>query len=361
METQTKEKAVNFGRLSDAFNNAFKNPDDPEIIKKWEEIFDEKLTAPANTISGIVKYISAWCCYVPPSRRIVLLNRLIAEAKTPKALHDCLASTIDWKKKEKEELEKAWQEVSKHFFRSNEPFLPKKENLIVLVNNIFYLASPWQSKAITKVSQFITVEIDDNRVKEYSCEITTPGDLTDEACLRFLKTAKNEEEARDMISKLSLVNQEEPPEKIYLQRVGSDETRKKRILILWEELRLSKFLKTRTVTAAKKIINDFAPTNSHADILRDTRACHHLARFINNYKTGKMIYQMIIAIHGKNSLIAVPAMKNWSPYLSLRLMDANFPDEKLHELYGILFGEMKNKIREIYCERVVHLWLTNPL
>ncbi|MCX6795079.1 MAG: hypothetical protein NTY31_03810 [Candidatus Falkowbacteria bacterium] len=357
------KKAVNFGQLAEAFNRARKNPNDSDAVKKWEKIFDEKWAEPINTIPSTVEYISAWLCYVPPSRRPVLLHRLLSGAITPKALHDCLAGTTGWEKKEKEELEKAWQEASKRFCLDNESFLLKNEALVALANNIFYLAPPWQAEATAGVSRLIVTKKHNDNVKELYLAITTPGDLSDNACRRFLDIAKNQEEAASMISKLSLVNQADPPEKLQLQNVSADRTRQERILALWEELKLAKFLKTRTLAVAEKIINNFAPDDQHLDILKDARACLHLTRFINSHQTGKKIYKMIIAIHGNENLLAVPAMSAWALSLSLILKMTNqyLSNEELGELYKIVTGKVKNEIAEVYFGRVKKEWFDNPL
>ncbi len=125
------------------------------------------------------------------------LERILAEANNPKSLYECLEEQGVWNAEETERLEIAWEKASEFFYHNN-------EDPAVLANNLFYLASLWRLAANSKASRIIAAENDDEKIKEYFLKIRLPGDLSDRACLRFLRTATDSKEAERIAAKLSL-------------------------------------------------------------------------------------------------------------------------------------------------------------
>jgi len=375
METQTDQK-VNFGYLSDA-SEAIKGGKNclPNTIKEWEKIFDEEWARPTNDIIFIIEHILPWCIFTPPSRRPILLEKILNEVENPRSFYVCLAETISWKDDERKRLEKAWDNASQRFV-FNEP------SIIVLANSLSVLAPDWRSKAAETVSKNIAAEESDKKVREYFLEIKNPGNLSDDAYKRFLAAAADKEMAEGIILKLSWAENKDDSGKTDSHPFAINNGRNEIARKLWKEILISKFLKTRTTTEAEKIIDDFAPDSNHADILTEIKACHHLAMLMNNlepplfekdgaeeaawkkeaYETGKRIYQMVIALHSKRSLVAYPLMIAWSEFVidhaTYQIEDPVSDEElnELDELYRIVTGETKGIIAEIYFQRLSQRW-----
>lgn len=265
-ETKRKQE-VDFGRLHD-LSVIYKRQEPPINQEEWEKAFDEELNKPANTIYQVLSYINGWLCYAPSSRRPVLLERIISEIKDPKLLYECLEKQdieqkYIWNAEEREKLDIAWEAASELFFLNDDP--------VTLANNLFYLRSLWRWAASGKASLFIIVENDNKKIEEYFLKIRLPGDLSDRACLRFLRTATNKKEAERIVAKLSLTNKQSAARPDFSSLTRTEASIEKADK-LWRRLSLERFLETKTLAEAEKIQNDFAPD----DLLKDEGACRHL-------------------------------------------------------------------------------------
>lgn len=349
--TDEMTKIINFEPMSRAFEYWHKNQANRGLTKTLEEAFDKQFDKTINRTELIVNNVQAWSCYTPPSRREKLLNRIIDEGNI-KMIFDSIKTNNQWKEEEKKKIIVAWDNASRSALNAY-------NQSTSAINKISFLSEPWKQLMINRASLLITGTTDD-MARIYFQELEFPGNLSDDACRRFFYTVFNKQEAELMIAKLSFV---------YARHTMIASTRDwnfdldARAKKLWQEVLLRKFSETKSLEEAEKIFTDFTPNSNHSDILINPKACHHITRFINNYKSGIKIYNLIIAIHSKDSLISRLAMDIWAPFIFSKLENTleYFSIPELEELYKIVTGQTKKLIVQVYISLMKAEWETNPI
>jgi len=364
-----KNEKVDFSNLSLSEFTTLKDvPEEvlmPKEIKAWEKAFDQEWCKPSNVITEIVDHVSAWCCYAPPSRRKIIADKILAEAKDAKSLYICLIDKEDWDDVNKKRLEKEWERASQAFIDCQEQ---QYSNLIDLANSAYFLAPEYSTLAKKMVSTSVINEANNENVRKHYLGIRAPGDLSDDACARFLEIASDKVEIDSIISKLSLAMA--VGGKAGFNALHQNNEKHLRAKTLWEKVSLKKILKTKNLAEAFKVIDDFAPKN----ILINMQACRHLCKLLDAleppvlslfekqpqqivwqqeaYELGKKVYRKIIDLHGKDSLIAAAVMTIWGPYLINQISIKHTPDDELESIFKIITGNAKDVISYTYYQRL---------